>query len=158
MTDLDAAAAAAIARLNEKSALPALPEVRETFGFFDDWEDRYRYVIELGKQLAPLPDPWRNDRTLVRGCQSQVWLITAHDRKHDRLLLAIDSDAHIVRGLAALVTLSLSGRSPAEILETDLESLFSELDLLSHLSPSRGNGLRAMLARIKDSASAAEVS
>lgn len=156
MSEYDNAAVAAVRRLNASSGLPSLDEVTETFGFFDDWEDRYRYLIDLGKTLSALPDPWRNERTLVRGCQSQVWLVTAHDHGADRLLLAIDSDAHIVRGLAALVTIALSGKSPAEILAADMEALFSDLALMQHLSPSRGNGLRAMLQRIRDAARDAE--
>lgn len=156
MSTLPESAAAAIAALTERSQLPPLEEVRETFGFLDDWEDRYRYLIDLGKQLSALPEPWRNDRTLVRGCQSPVWLVSALDSQRNVLTLAIDSDAHIVRGLAALVLIALTGRSPTAVLATDVEALFKELDLMSHLSPSRGNGLRAMLARIRDIAQSAE--
>ncbi|MGI9326508.1 MAG: SufE family protein [Pseudomonadales bacterium] len=144
-----------IADLNARSKLPSIAEIEETFGFFDDWEDRYRYVIDLGKDLAPLLPGDRNDASLVKGCQSQVWLQTAYDPNEDRFYLAIDSDAHIVRGLAAILIAALSGRSPNEIKQTDPEALFEALDLLGHLSPSRGNGLKAMIAKIQQLAAAA---
>ena len=127
----------------------ALTELRSSFGFFDSWEDRYRFVIDLGKGLTPLPPAHRIDANLVRGCQSQVWLVPNYDAASNRLHLVIDSDAHIVRGLIAIVLAAYQGRSPEDILHFDIEGLFDELDLLAHSSPTRGNGLKAMVGRIR---------
>jgi len=131
-----------------------LDDIRDAFRFFDSWEDKYRFVIDLGKSLPALPDDQRIDAHLVRGCQSQVWLVTRHDAVSGRLEIALDSDAHIVRGLIAIVLAAYAGRTPRAILDFDIDGLFAELDLLSHLSPTRGNGLRAMVARIQDAARA----
>lgn len=130
---------------------PTLAEIRETFSFFDDWEDRYRYVIELGQQLPELPEASRTDSNLVRGCQSQVWLVVDEHPVGDsnRLQLAIDSDAFIVKGLASILLAALNERTPEDVLTQDPLALFDELGLLNHLSPSRGNGLRAMIERIR---------
>ena len=126
-----------------------LDDIRESFAFFDDWEDRYRFLIDLGKALGELPAEQRIEANLVRGCQSQVWLVHAYDAGADAVHLAIDSDAHIVRGLIAIVLAAYDGKSPAAILAFPIETLFDELDLLAHLSPTRGNGLRAMVERIR---------
>lgn len=131
-----------------------LDDIRDAFRFFDSWEDKYRFVIDLGKSLPPLPDAARVDANLVRGCQSQVWLITRHDPETGELHIGLDSDAHIVRGLGAIVLAAYGGRTPRDILAFDIDGLFTELDLLSHLSPTRGNGLRAMVASIRDAARA----
>ena len=130
-------------------ATAALADIRETFAFFDGWEDRYRFLLDLGRELDDLPDADRVEPNLVRGCQSQVWLTHAYDAAADRVHLAIDSDAHIVRGLIAVTLACYDGRSPAEILDFDIEALFKEIDLVSHLSPARGNGLRAMVAKVR---------
>lgn len=127
----------------------ALQELRASFAIFDSWEDRYRFLIELGKDVAPLPPAHRVDANLVRGCQSQVWLVPRYDAAENRLTLAIDSEAHIVRGLIAIVLAAYQARSPEDILRFDIEALFDELALLSHLSPSRGNGLKAMVGKIR---------
>lgn len=127
----------------------ALDEIRASFAFFDDWEDRYRFLIDLGRSLPPLASRHRVEANLVRGCQSRVWLVASYDEGEDRLRLAIDSDAHIVRGLIAVVLAAYDGKSPAEIAGFDVEGLFEELALLRHLTPTRGNGLRAMVARIR---------
>lgn len=129
-----------------------LEELKETFAFLDSWEDKYRLVIDLGKDVPALPATEKTEDHLVRGCQSQVWLVTRYDSATDRLHIALDSDAHIVRGLIAIVLAAYDDRSPREILEFDIEGLFRELDLVSHLSPTRGNGLRAMVARIRQAA------
>lgn len=127
-------------------------DVKESLSFFDDWEDRYRYIIDLGRQLPAFPAELQKEEHLVRGCQSQVWLLM---RMEDgRLALAVDSDALIVRGLAAIVLAALNRRTPAEVLAYDMEGYFAALDLLKHLSPTRGNGLRAMVGRIRDLAAA----
>ena len=129
------------------TAAPSLEDIRSTFGFFDAWQDKYAFLIDIGKSLAPLPETERTEDNLVRGCQSQVWLVPNFDG--DRLHLAIDSDAHIVRGLIAIVLAAYQDRPPRRILDFDIEGLFEELDLIGHLSPTRGNGLRAMVAKIR---------
>ena len=124
-----------------------LDDIRDAFGFFDSWEDKYRFIIDLGRSLPALEEKHRTAGNLVRGCQSQVWLLSElHDGK---LQLRIDSDAHIVRGLIAIVLAAYQNRAPGEVRAFDMEALFQELDLLRHLSPARGNGLRAMVARIR---------
>ena len=129
-----------------------LENIRTTFAFFDDWEDKYRFLIDLGKSVPALPTQFRVADNLVRGCQSQVWLLGDYDTQHDQLKLQIDSDAHIVRGLIAIVLATYDGRSPNEIVAFNIENLFNELDLMNHLSATRGNGLRALVKRINDSA------
>jgi cysteine desulfuration protein SufE len=124
-------------------------DIRDSFAFFDSWEDKYRFVIEIGRDLPPMDDTLKIEQNLVRGCQSQVWLTAEYNPAADTLTFAIDSDAHIVRGLIAIILAAFNNRSPAEILAFDVEALFQELELLQHLSPSRGNGLRAMVARIR---------
>ena len=138
-----------MARSPAEVSAEALAELRSSFGFFDSWEDRYRFVIDLGKRLPTLPPASRIDANLVRGCQSQVWLVPTYDAANNRLHLAIDSDAHIVRGLIAIVLAAYQNGSPEHILRFDIEGLFDELDLLAHLSPARGNGLKAMVGRIR---------
>ena len=131
----------------------SLDDIRASFVFFDNWEDRYRFLIDLGRAVPLLPNEHRTEGNLVRGCQSQVWLVARRD-ENKRLRFAIDSDAHIVRGLIAVVLAAYDGKSPADIVRFDVESLFEELALLSHLTPTRGNGLRAMVARIRAIAAA----
>ena len=127
-----------------------LGEIRDSFAIFDSWEDRYRFVIDIGKALPELPEADKIPANIVRGCQSQVWLVTElHDGK---LRLRIDSDAHIVRGLIVIVLAAFQNKPPAAIRAFDIEALFDELDLISHLSPTRGNGLRAMVSRIRHEA------
>jgi len=122
----------------------------EDLAFFDGWEDRYRYIIDLGKALPPLDDAFRVDEHLVRGCQSQVWLIPQPEGDH--LYFQVDSDAHIVRGLLAIVLAAFQGRTAAEILAFDIDEYFTRLQLLQHISPTRGNGLKAMVERIRTAA------
>lgn len=128
-------------------------DIVESLGFFDSWEDRYRYIIDLGRELPELPGELRSDDRLVRGCQSQVWIdVQARD---GRLQLAVDSDAFIVKGLLAVVLAAYNNREPQEILAFDVDDYFETLGLMQHLSPTRGNGLRAMVARIRDEAKTA---
>ena len=131
-----------------------LSEIQADFALLDEWEDRYREGIELGRTLKPLPDELRTDANKVRGCASQVWFASNIKRQDGggspQLSFEADSDAHIVRGLIAIVLSVYDNRTPAEILEFDIDSLFEELKLLKHLSPTRGNGLRAMIGRIRD--------
>lgn len=126
----------------------ALTELTDEFELLGDWEERYRYVIELGKDLAPLSDAERSDANKVRGCASQVWLITA-PAADGTLTFRGDSDAHIVRGLIAIVLRLYSGRTPAEILAFDAKAAFEQLGLSGALSTQRSNGLASMVGRIR---------
>jgi cysteine desulfuration protein SufE len=128
-------------------------DIIENLGFFDSWEDRYRYIIDLGRELPALPDELRSEDRLVRGCQSQVWIDV--EQSDGRLQLAVDSDAFIVKGLLAVVLAAYNNRTAQEIMDFDVDSYFETLGLLQHLSPTRGNGLRAMVARIRDEAQTA---
>lgn len=125
-----------------------LDELLDTFEFFDDWEDKYRFIIDLGKKLPGLPDVDKTEDHLIRGCQSQVWL--TYESTDEQLRFNMDSDAHIVRGLIAVVLIAIQNRSAADIQQLDIEEIFSQLDLLAHLSVTRGNGLRAMVSRVKE--------
>jgi len=131
-----------------------LEDVLDAFEFLDDWEERYAYIVDLGKQLPAFPDDERIEKNYVHGCQSQVWLIHHHDETSGKLFLLIDSDAIIVRGLAAIILVALNGKTPRELLATDIDELFEQLDLFRHISPTRGNGLRAMVGKIRDIAAA----
>lgn len=128
-----------------------LDDIRENFSFLDDWEDRYRYVIELGKDLEPLTEDEHSDDNKVRGCVSQVWLKTRleGDGPDPVLTFRGDSDALIVRGLIAVLHATYSGRKVSEVLSTDPEVIFDELNLREHLTPQRSNGLRSMVERLR---------
>ncbi|MGO9365310.1 MAG: SufE family protein [Rhodomicrobium sp.] len=134
-----------------------IEEIVENFSVLDDWEDRYRYLIELGRELEPLADNERTPETKVRGCASQVWLITLLSGRGPEAVLKFrgDSDAHIVRGLIAVLFALYSGKKAGEILAIDERAAFGQLGLNSHLTPQRSNGLTSMVARIKADASAA---
>ncbi|MCB1679821.1 MAG: SufE family protein [Halioglobus sp.] len=123
-------------------------DILDTLGFFDNWEERYKYLIELGRELPALPDNLHTPDRLVRGCQSQVWIDTRMEE--GRLQLAVDSDAFIVKGLLGVVLAAYNNKTPEEVLSFDIDRYFEQLDLLRHLSPTRGNGLRAMVQRIRD--------
>jgi cysteine desulfuration protein SufE len=129
-------------------AAPSVDEIRDSFAFFDNWEDRYKFIIDLGRALAPMDDALKVDANIVRGCQSQVWIDYRLD--DGRLHFTLDSDAMIVRGLIAIVLAAFDGRTPEAILAYDIDKLFDELDLMRHLSPTRGNGLAALVRRIRD--------
>lgn len=133
--------------------MTSLDEIKETFEFVEEWEDRYRFIIDLGRSVPVMPELDRVETNLVRGCQSQVWLVASVDESTNRLKLRIDSDAHIVRGLIAIVLAACTNKTASEIFDFDMEALFTELDLFSHLSMNRGNGLRSMVNRIKSEAS-----
>ncbi len=134
----------------------SLQTVLDDFDFLEDWEDRYRYVIDLGRGLEPLEDSERNERTKVRGCVSQVWLVTEPGEGPDPVIkFRGDSDAHIVRGLVAIVLALYSGRRASEIETIDPEVTLTELGLDEHLTPQRANGLRAMINRIRSEAATA---
>jgi cysteine desulfuration protein SufE len=126
----------------------ALAELRDEFDLLGDWEERYRYVIEMGKDLAPLTDTERNEGHKVRGCASQVWLVT-EPQADGTLRFRGDSDAHIVRGLIAILLRLYSGHAPAEILAFDAKAAFEGLGLAGALSAQRSNGLASMVGRIR---------
>ncbi|MFL4991544.1 SufE family protein [Microvirga tunisiensis] len=131
--------------------LPTIDEIVSNFELLDEWEERYRYIIELGRLMEPLPKDAYNDVNKVQGCASQVWLQTGLDSTNGEPLLHLrgDSDAHIVRGLVALLISLYSGKTPSEALSTDALALFKELGLSEHLTPQRSNGVRSMVERIR---------
>lgn len=128
-----------------------LGELAEEFEFLGDWEERFRHLMDLGRQLAPLSDAERSDANKVRGCASQVWLVT-EPQADGTLRFRGDSDAHIVRGLIAVLLRLYSGRAPTEILAFDAKAAFETLGLAGHLSAQRSNGLAAMATRIRKDA------
>jgi cysteine desulfuration protein SufE len=135
-----------------------IDEIIENFSLLDEWDDRYRYVIELGKSLSPLPEPERSDANKVQGCASQVWLATnvrPNGAAGPVLHFIGDSDAHIVRGLIAILFTIFSGRHARDILATDANAIFERLGLREHLTPQRSNGFRSMVERIRLDARAA---
>ena len=131
----------------------AFDEIAENFELFDDWEDRYRYVIDLGKDMPELAEERRTDAAKVEGCASQVWLVP--DLQGDRLHFEGDSDAMIVRGLIAVLVALISGQRVDDIRNTDIRAELARLQLDQALSAQRSNGLRAMVTRIEDIARAA---
>lgn len=122
-------------------------DIVDTLSFFDDWEDRYRYIIDLGKSLPTLAEEYKTEEHLIKGCQSQVWMHA--ENQQGQLHFAVDSDAHIVRGLLGVVLSAYNGKTAQQVLNFDIEDYFSKLDLLQHLSPTRGNGLQAMVKSIR---------
>jgi cysteine desulfuration protein SufE len=139
-------------------ATTTLDEIVDNFALLDDWDDRYRYVIELGRGLNPLPESERSEANKVQGCASQVWLATtvrSDGATGPVLAFAGDSDAHIVRGLIAILFAMYSGKSAREILSADAIALFERLGLREHLTPQRSNGFRSMVERIRSDARAA---
>ena len=136
-----------------------LADIRSDFELLDDWEDRYRYVIELGRALPGLPDALKTDATKVRGCASQVWLVSRRmpSTPGTTALLHFegDSDAHIVRGLIAILLTIVDGLTADEIEAIDIRAAFASLGLDEHLTPQRSNGLAAMIERVKADARSA---
>jgi cysteine desulfuration protein SufE len=123
-------------------------DIVDTLSFFDDWEERYKYIIDLGKQLPAMNDEKKTEEFLLRGCQSQVWI--DYEVSGSTMNIEADSDAHIVRGLLGVVLAAYNHKTPAEILAFDIDAYFDSIDLIKHLSPTRGNGIRAMVQKIKD--------
>jgi len=123
-------------------------ELIENFALFDEWEDRYRYIIELGKNLKPMDDALKTPETKVEGCTSQVWFVPSRDGD-GRFEFLGDSDAHIVRGLIAVLFVMASGKTAEELAAFDFEAHLKDLGLDQHLSPSRTNGLYAMVKRLR---------
>jgi len=134
----------------------AVSDLASEFALLPDWEERISYVIELGAALEPLTDAERNDGTRVRGCTSQVWLVSEHrPQAPEKLYFRGDSDAHLVRGEVAILLRIFSGRTPAEISGADPRAIFERLGLQAALTPQRSNGLFSMMNRIQTEARAA---
>jgi cysteine desulfuration protein SufE len=131
-----------------------IDEIRDNFALLEEWDDRYRYVIELGRTLAPLSEAEHSPSNKVQGCASQVWLVRSMDTSGGEPVLIFrgDSDAHIVRGLIAILLAMQSGKTPRAILASDPIAVFDELGFREHLTPQRSNGLRSMVERIKNDA------
>ncbi len=127
--------------------MPSFDDIVADFVFLDDWDDRYKYLIDLGRALPPYPAEKRDDAHKVRGCASQVWLDASIE--DGQIKLRGDSDAHIVKGLVAVLLALFGGRTPGEILATDASESLAPLDLSAHLTPQRSNGLASMTARIR---------
>jgi cysteine desulfuration protein SufE len=128
----------------------SVEDIIDSLGFFDNWEERYKYIIDLGKEVPEMSPSLRTDDHIVRGCQSQVWLVD--EWRDGKLFFQADSDAFIVKGLLGVVLAAFNGKTPGEILAFDIDAYFARLDLLQHLSSTRGNGLKAMVKRIQDRA------
>jgi cysteine desulfuration protein SufE len=143
--------------LTDTRQIPSFDEIRADFEFLDDWEDRYRYVIELGRRLEPLPECERSAANKVQGCVSQVWLSTKVDPNggSPRLSFVGDSDAHIVRGLIAILFALYSGKTAQDIISIDAPHTLGLLHLKEHLTPQRSNGLMAMVKRLRSNAESA---
>jgi len=139
--------------------MTTIDEIVENFALLEEWDDRYRYVIELGRTLAPLPENEHIDANKVQGCASQAWLVT-HVKPDGAagpvLTFDGDSDAHIVRGLIAILFALYSGKAARDIIATDALALFDRIGLRENLTPQRSNGLRAMVERIRAEANAAQ--
>jgi cysteine desulfuration protein SufE len=133
--------------------LPTSQEIVEDLAFFDDWEQRYQFIIDLGKQIPGLSDEAKTPEKLVKGCQSSVWLdYSLQDGKYQ---FDVDSDAVIVQGLLVLVLSAYHDKTAQEILDFDMDAYFKDLDLEGHITPTRGNGLRAIVGKIRQIASMA---
>ncbi len=127
--------------------------IRETFELLDDWEERYRFIIDLGRKLAPFPESAKIEANRIQGCQSNVWVTVAEaEGPRGKVSLAADSEAHIVKGLAAMVLAILDGRTAADVVAHDMKSFFESIGLHQHLSPTRSNGLHGLVAQIKSRA------
>ncbi len=127
---------------------PNLEEIIENFALFDDWEDRYKYLIDLGKALPQMDDSLKDERTLVKGCTSQVWMICEIKAETGQYFFTADSDAHIVKGLIAVLLSAYQCKTADEIAKVNIEAAFKEIGLDQHLSPNRRNGFFAMVERI----------
>lgn len=123
-------------------------DILDALSFFDGWEERYKYIIDLGKELPAMDAALKTDEQLIRGCQSQVWI--QEYSENGKLLFLADSDAFIVKGLLAVVLAAYSNKTPSDILAFDMAGYFDKLGLIKHLSPTRGSGMKAMVARIQE--------
>ena len=132
--------------------LPSSDEIIDDLAFFDDWEQRYQYIIDLGKSIPGLPEDAKTPERLGKGCQSSVWLVESYDG--NKINFDVDSDAVIVQGLLALVLAAYNDKTPKDILTFDIDGYFEALDLERHITPTRGNGLRAIVGKIQELAKA----
>lgn len=135
-------------------SLPTTETILDDLAFFDSWEERYKYIIDLGKELPAFPAELQTPERLVKGCQSNVWLEIEGNK--EKLSFLVDSDAVIVKGLLVLVLAAYNEKSPKDILTFDIDAYFNQLDLERHISPTRGNGLRAIVAKIRTIAEATQ--
>jgi len=140
--------------LRDNMALPTTDEILEDIEFFDDWEERYKYIIDLGKELAPMDEALRTQERYVKGCQSDVWIDVRMEGEQLRFL--VHTDAIIVRGLLALVMTAYDNKTAAQISAFDIDDYFQQLDLKRNLTPTRGNGLKEIVNRIESIARAAQ--
>lgn len=131
---------------------PSIDDIMEGFEYLDDWEDRYAYLIDLGKEVEGLRDEERIEKNRIKGCTSQVWLIWSIDKEQTPPILNFkgDSDAHIVRGLVSVLLSAYTNKTPQQILNVDIEALFKRMGLEKNLSVSRRNGFFSMVERVKD--------
>lgn len=136
--------------MNECYIMDAAQSLIDDFSLFDDWEDKYRYVIDMGKQLEAMKESEKNEASKVEGCMSQVWINARFDESSRHLVFTGDSDAFIVKGLIALLLHCYNNQTPEAVLALDMESLFARLGLQEHISPNRRNGFYAMVNRIKN--------
>jgi len=134
------------------SSLPSFDDIAADFAFIDDWDEKYRYLIDLGRQLPPLTEDEQNEETRVRGCASQVWLV--FENEGDQIKFRGDSDAAIVKGLVALMVSLFSGQTKDTVSTLDAEAKLAEIDLKEHITPQRSNGVVSMIKRIKAEAAA----
>jgi len=133
-----------------------IEEIIENFELLDDWDDRYRYLMELGQTLDPFPSEAQTQQNKVQGCVSQVWVTSSMENSDDPTLYFVgDSDAHIVKGLIAIAFAIFSGKSASQIMNTDEQKIFQRIDLSEHITPQRSNGLSALIQRIKKDANQA---
>ncbi|PQA85818.1 SufE family protein [Hyphococcus luteus] len=128
--------------------MPSFDDISADFAFLDEWDERYKYLIDLGRELAPYPEDVRDEAHKVKGCASQVWLFA--EAEGGTITLKGDSDAHIVKGLVALLIALYSGKSPKEMLAVDPQEALAPFDLDGHLTPQRSNGLHSMIQRIRE--------
>ena len=139
---------------NHKAIQETEKEIVEEFSLFDSWDDKYEYIIDLGKKLPPLEDQYKIDENRVRGCQSTVWLVA--DYRDGKLIYKAESDAVIVKGLISMLIRVLSGHSPQEIIEAKLDFI-GQIGMTTHLAQTRSNGLRAMVKQMKNFALAYKI-
>jgi cysteine desulfuration protein SufE len=136
-------------------SLPSTDEILDDLAFFDSWEERYKYIIDLGNSLPAFDAALQTQERLVKGCQSNVWLDVKTEE--GKLVFTVDSDAIIVKGLLVLVMAAFNNKAPGDILGFDIDDYFKQLDLERHISPTRGNGLRSIVARITAIAKSSKV-
>lgn len=127
-----------------------IEELQEQFSYIDDWEEKYKYIMDIGKSIAPLADYEKNDETKVRGCSSQVWLISEFDKANNKAIFRGESDSALVQGLVGIMITIYSDSEPSDILENPPQDAFEALELFDALTPNRANGLRSIAKRIVD--------